>query len=34
MYTSSNTSKAVIDFGERDLDNLELPIIVKYKALD
>lgn len=32
MYTSSNTSKAVIDFGERDLDNLELPIIVKYKT--
>lgn len=32
MYTSSNTSKAVIDFGERDLDNLELPVIVKYKT--
>ena len=32
MYVSSNTSKAVIDFGERDLDNLELPIIVKYKT--
>lgn len=31
MYVSSDTSKAVIDFGERDLDNLELPIIVKYK---
>lgn len=32
MYISSNTSKAVIDFGERDLDNMELPIIVKYKT--
>ena len=32
MYASSNTSKAVIDFGERDLDNLELPVIVKYKT--
>lgn len=32
MYTSNNTSRAVIDFGERDLDNLELPIIVKYKT--
>lgn len=32
MYISSNTSKAVIDFGERDLDNLELPIIVQYKT--
>lgn len=32
MYFSSDTSKAVIDFGERDLDNLELPIIVKYKT--
>lgn len=32
MYLSSNSSKAVIDFGERDLDNLELPIIVKYKT--
>lgn len=32
MYISSNTSKAVIDFGERDLDNMKLPIIVKYKT--
>ncbi|MDT3694620.1 MAG: hypothetical protein ROM03_09420, partial [Mucispirillum sp.] len=32
MYTSSNTSKAVIDFGERDLDNLELPVIIKYRT--
>lgn len=32
MYISSNTSKAVIDFGERDLDNMGLPIIVKYKT--
>lgn len=32
MYISSNTSKAVIDFGERDLDNMELPIIVQYKT--
>ena len=32
MYISSNTSKPVIDFGERDLDNMELPIIVKYKT--
>ena len=31
MYVASDTSKAVIDFGERDLDNIELPIIVKYK---
>lgn len=32
MYFSSDTTKAVIDFGERDLDNLELPVIVKYKT--
>ncbi|MDE7315633.1 MAG: hypothetical protein K2N11_08035 [Mucispirillum sp.] len=32
MYFSSDTTKAVIDFGGRDLDNLELPIIVKYKT--
>ncbi len=30
-YISSSTLKAVIDFGERDLDNLELPITVKYQ---
>lgn len=31
-YVSSNLSKAVIDFGERDLDKLTLPIIIKYKS--
>lgn len=31
MYISSDTSKTTIDFGERDLDNLELPVIIKYK---
>lgn len=30
-YISSDTSKAVIDFGERDLDRLELPVIIKYQ---
>lgn len=32
MYFSSDTTKAVIDFGKRDLDNLELPVIVEYKT--
>lgn len=31
-YVSSKTAKAVIDFGERDLDNLKLPIIIKYRT--
>lgn len=30
-YISSDTTKAVIDFGERDLDKLELPVIIKYQ---
>lgn len=31
-YVSSDTTKAVIYFGDRDLDNLKLPITIKYKT--
>lgn len=31
MYIASDMEKAVIDFGKRNIDNLTLPIIVKYK---
>lgn len=31
-YATSNTSKAVISFGERDIDNMQLPIKIKYRG--
>lgn len=31
-YSSSNTAKAVISFGDRDIDNLRLPIYIKYNG--
>lgn len=31
-YISSNTEKAVISFGERDVDNIQLPIEIKYQG--
>ena len=31
-YATSNTAKAVISFGERDIDNMQLPIKIKYRG--
>ena len=31
-YATSNTAKAVISFGERDIDNIQLPIKIKYRG--
>ena len=31
-YATSNTAKAVISFGERDVDNMQLPIKIKYRG--
>ena len=32
QYTSTNTAKAVISFGDRDIDHLRLPIYIKYNG--